>query len=183
RAPQQPGNDPSRRPLHVRAAVRRRDPRRCLLAPVADGGLRGLARRQPRARRDQAYSRSAEKRRTCVADLRAQLQEHACTVRTADSTADACAGADVICTATSSAVPVLDSEHVAAGPTSTRPDRTAWPGWRSRRACSSAPPSSSTPASRRSAKPVTCSRSWRGAASTGASCPNSARSSQGAGSR
>lgn len=61
------------------------------------------------------YSRTTEKRASCAAELAAALDGHGCTVHATDTTADACAGADVICTATSSAVPVLDSEHVAAG--------------------------------------------------------------------
>lgn len=60
-------------------------------------------------------SRSPENRERCAAALAERLRERDCPVRAVDDVTAACDGADVVCTATTSAVPVLDAAHVAAG--------------------------------------------------------------------
>ncbi|MQA76995.1 MAG: ornithine cyclodeaminase family protein [Streptosporangiales bacterium] len=60
-------------------------------------------------------SRTPENRERCAAELADRLRGHGCAVSAVYDTAPACDGADVVCTATTSAVPVLDSGHVAPG--------------------------------------------------------------------
>lgn len=60
-------------------------------------------------------SRSPENRERCAAELADRLRDHGCSVTAVYDTAPACDGADVVCTATTSSVPVLDADHVAVG--------------------------------------------------------------------